>query len=165
MGKLTRTQLKAFFETGDLPKETEYIDLIDSMVNILDDEGIQRKKVTLINTDMDALFTTSKALITAPGAGKLLYVVGFVVKNNFNTVAWEVGTQDMIIQYATSNNEIGRLLNTFVESSSTIITNGALTDNITMNENQAVEIALPTANPSVGDGNFVIDIFSRIITL
>lgn len=165
MGQISRTALKAFFETGDLPKEIEYIDLIDSMVNILDDEGIQRKKVTVLNTDMDALFTTPKALITAPGAGKLLYVVGFVVKNNFNSVAWEVGTQDLIIQYATSNNEIGRLLNTFVESGSTIITNGALTDNITMNENEAVEIVLPTANPSAGDGNFVVDIFYRIISL
>lgn len=165
MSQLTRTQLKAFFETGDLPKEIEYIGFIDSMVNILDDEGIQRTKITLLNTDIDALFTTPKALIVTPGAGKLLYVVGFVAKNNFNTTAYEIGSQDLIIQYAASNNEIGRLLNTFVESGSTIITNGALTDNITMNENEAVEIILPTANPSAGDGNIVIDIFSRIITL
>ena len=165
MSQLTRTQLKAFFETGDLPKEIEYIDLIDSMVNILDDEGIQRKKITLLNTDIGALFTTPKELIVTPGSGKLIHVVGFVAKNNFNTVAWEIGSQNMIIQYVTSNNEIGRLSNAFVESGSTIITNGSLTDDITMNENEAVEIALPTANPSVGNGNIVVDIFYRVITL
>ena len=165
MAQLTRTQLKAFFETGDLPKEIEYIDFIDSMVNILDDEGIQRAKIILLNTDIDALFTTPKELIAAPGSGKLIHVVGFVVKNNFNTVAWEIGAQNLIIQYATSDDEIGVLLNSFVESGSTIITNGSLTDDATMVENEAVEIALVSANPSAGDGNMPIDIFYRIISM
>lgn len=37
MSQLSRTALKAFFETGDLPTEAQFIDLIDSLVDIVDD--------------------------------------------------------------------------------------------------------------------------------
>lgn len=37
MANKTRTQLKAYFETGDTPTESEFIDLIDSNPNLTDD--------------------------------------------------------------------------------------------------------------------------------
>lgn len=37
MAQRNRTALKAFFETGDVPDEGEFSDLIDSTLNIIDD--------------------------------------------------------------------------------------------------------------------------------
>lgn len=38
MSQQTRTTLKAFFETNDIPTQGEFADLIDSLSNILDDK-------------------------------------------------------------------------------------------------------------------------------
>jgi hypothetical protein len=37
MSQKTRTELKGYFETGDIPTEAQFIDLIDSLPDILDD--------------------------------------------------------------------------------------------------------------------------------
>lgn len=37
MSQQTRTVLKTYFETGDKPTEAEFIDLIDSLANLVDD--------------------------------------------------------------------------------------------------------------------------------
>ena len=37
MSQETRTQLKTYFETGDIPTEAQFINLIDSLLNITDD--------------------------------------------------------------------------------------------------------------------------------
>lgn len=39
MGQIGRTALKAFFETGDIPTEAQFIDLIDSLLNFTDDDS------------------------------------------------------------------------------------------------------------------------------
>lgn len=39
MGQIGRVALKAFFETGDIPTEAQFIDLIDSLLNITDDDS------------------------------------------------------------------------------------------------------------------------------
>ena len=36
MAQKTRTQLKAYFETGDKPTEAQFVDLIESVVNLPD---------------------------------------------------------------------------------------------------------------------------------
>ena len=38
MAQQTRTQLKTYFETGDTPTEAEFINLIDSLLNLTDDD-------------------------------------------------------------------------------------------------------------------------------
>ena len=37
MSEVTRTVLKSYFETGDVPTQAQFIDLIDSVPNIVDD--------------------------------------------------------------------------------------------------------------------------------
>ncbi len=39
MGQIGRVALKAFFETGDIPTEAQFIDLIDSLLNFTDDDS------------------------------------------------------------------------------------------------------------------------------
>ena len=36
----SRTELKGLFETGDVPTEQDYADLIDSFINRIDDDGV-----------------------------------------------------------------------------------------------------------------------------
>ena len=38
MGQIGRTALKAYFETGDIPTEAQFIDLMDSIFNFTDDD-------------------------------------------------------------------------------------------------------------------------------
>ena len=39
MGQIGRVALKTFFETGDIPTEAQFIDLIDSLLNLTDDDS------------------------------------------------------------------------------------------------------------------------------
>ena len=39
MGQIGRTALQAYLETGDIPTELEFIDLIDSIFNFTDDDS------------------------------------------------------------------------------------------------------------------------------
>ena len=39
MGQIGRAALKAYFETGDIPTEAEFIDLMDSILNFTDDDS------------------------------------------------------------------------------------------------------------------------------
>ena len=47
MSQLGRAALKAFFEAGDTPTESQFVDLIDSLVNIIDDHFCEWNKVTI----------------------------------------------------------------------------------------------------------------------
>lgn len=51
MSEENRTILKAFFETGDTPTESEFIDLIDSSVNINEDIVNGTEKPVPVNAD------------------------------------------------------------------------------------------------------------------
>jgi hypothetical protein len=47
----TKTALKAFFETGDVPTETQFSDLIDTFVSLLESSGFQVTAVQDSNID------------------------------------------------------------------------------------------------------------------
>jgi len=47
MSQLGRVALKAFFEAGDTPTESQFVDLIDSLLNIIDDNHCCWKKETI----------------------------------------------------------------------------------------------------------------------
>ena len=53
MAKQNRSTLKGYFETGDVPSQVQYADLIDSKVN-LSDTGVQ-----IINGTLSASFLES----------------------------------------------------------------------------------------------------------
>ena len=49
MPELNRPDLKAFFQTGDKPTEAQFIDLIDSLFNFVED-GQPLKKISIVQT-------------------------------------------------------------------------------------------------------------------
>ena len=61
MGKNTRNLLKTYFQTGDIPSEGQYINLIESTLN-LKDEGIEQ-----LNSSISASSFISNTHITASG--------------------------------------------------------------------------------------------------
>ena len=63
----TRAILKAFFQTGDTPSEAQYIDLIDSIVNFIDDRlkiaiNLYRSGSKVLIKDIEVQITFSSVL-------------------------------------------------------------------------------------------------------
>ena len=60
MPNKTRTELKTFFETGDKPTQAQFVDLIDSLINIIDDGLCPWQKVTKLYTDFQPCAVSEK---------------------------------------------------------------------------------------------------------
>lgn len=58
MSEQTRTVLKTYFETGDTPTEAQFIDLIDSLLNLTDDDSDD-----LSEGSTNLFYTTARAAL------------------------------------------------------------------------------------------------------
>lgn len=67
MAILTRTQLKAFFETGDKPTEAQFTDLIDSLISMVANEIITGAKTF----GEDVTISNDKVIKPASGNSEL----------------------------------------------------------------------------------------------
>ena len=76
MAKQTRTTLKTYFETGNVPTEAQFIDLIDSVSNITDD-GVPELK-WYITTNV-AIETTGNYTILAADAGSFFAITKLIL--------------------------------------------------------------------------------------
>ena len=61
----TRTVLKTYFNTGDKPTETQFVDLIDSSLNLTDGETLSMGGTPFTKTDIDNL-KAGKSIATDP---------------------------------------------------------------------------------------------------
>lgn len=61
MAQQIRTILKTYFETGDVPTEAQFIDLIDSLFNIA--ESDVSNILSLTQTEYDALETKDSTIL------------------------------------------------------------------------------------------------------
>jgi hypothetical protein len=92
MANKTRTILKGYFETGEKPTETQYIDLIDSNVNI-EDLNLQTLKGPLSSShlhsnDLTSLGTLSSNILTSnniSSTGDITTEGGNLIGNKINT--------------------------------------------------------------------------------
>lgn len=57
MSEVNRTTLKAFFETADTPTQGQFIDLIDSLVNIIEDAPKSETVTLNASTPTSVVFT------------------------------------------------------------------------------------------------------------
>ena len=67
MAKQNKTTLKGYFETGDIPSQAQYADLIDSKLN-LSETGVQIAAGTISSSFLDASVFLKSTTITASGA-------------------------------------------------------------------------------------------------
>ncbi len=68
MGQIGRTVLKAFFETGDVPTEAQYIDFIDSVLNLTDDTILKRSISATLAIPFSTALITKIDPLTITGA-------------------------------------------------------------------------------------------------
>ena len=74
MSQQIRNVLKAYFETGDIPTEAEFINLIDSLVNVLDDK-VSPWASTIIDYTafaLDASLNATKSIVNIPAGSQPL---------------------------------------------------------------------------------------------
>ena len=62
MAKQNRTTLKGYFETGDIPTQTQYADLIDSNLNLSELNSFQKvlNRLDSFEFGSDMIFLISK---------------------------------------------------------------------------------------------------------
>lgn len=127
--------------------------------------GISVAKVSISSAEILALNTTPKTLIAAPGAGKVIKVLGVTLALNFGTAAYAtntnlrlaVGTWDPILT-ATS----------YLGATQDVLTSYPLP---TINSDPSTVVNTPliayaqTGNPTAGDGTVDVYINYVIITM
>ena len=173
MSALTRAALKLFFETGDLPTEAQFADLIDSSPNIQDDLGdapadVRAVKVALSSAQILALNTTPIQMIAAPGAGLAIQVIGAFIDILFNTAAYVANPNFNLI---TNTATIQQFTHPFVFTAS-IATLRGLDHSLAVGAadtqiiaNQALNAFTLIGDPTVGDSPANVYITYRIITI
>lgn len=155
----TRTELDAFFETGDFPTEVQFGDFIESYPNYLNDFGglgqIRHVTLTLTSLQILSLNTTPVQLLAAPPVGQGFVPFITLLTYFANTTPYATATE-IVIRFSSITN-------------ATVISNGpflAATNSISIigrtpvpgiNQTQfltnvAMEIFAPGADPTAGDG-------------
>lgn len=87
-----RTTLKSYFETGDKPTESQFADLIDSSLNLVDDANIKTSSLIIPSAEVLQLFTTPKILVPDPGVGKVIIPLSITFFMVFNSVPYDTNT-------------------------------------------------------------------------
>ena len=77
MAKVNKTILKSYFESGDVPNQSQYVDLIDSQLNVAETTA-QTVAGAVTSSIVASLFVKSKItllkLVTISLATRLLYL-------------------------------------------------------------------------------------------
>lgn len=164
MGQLGRAALKAFFETGDIPTEAEFIDLIDSFLNLTDDVGgapgdVRYEKITVSSAEVSLLNTVPKQLVPAPGAGLAIITIQAFTQFKFGTFPYAGFTNLQIITSTLTQPQM--LVNSVLDAPFNAIKrfSGFVGIGSTIIEavaNQAINVQAIGGDPGVGDGTLEI---------
>lgn len=173
MGQLTRTALKANFETADTPTEAQFADNFDSQINILDDlggnQGIIRNVALLIPTaQVLTLNSLPVQIIPAPGAGFAIQVISGFIHIIFNTAAYTINVSP-VLQTATTNTSQFNLVSGLAATIDAIKLfqksfglSGTATQLL---DNQALNVSEANGDPAVGDSDIKIFVTYRNVAL
>ena len=156
-----RAALKAFFETGDVPTEGQYEELIDSVPNIVNDYGnapqfTRLADVTVLSADILTSNSTPVTLIAAPGAGKTAVPIRAEVQFISNGIAYTTNTN---IEIRSPGSNTSMLNSALILSSSstnfrrmfgTFLIAGVVNQFIS---NAVVQFRTGTGDPLVGNGD------------
>lgn len=132
------------------------------------DANVVTAKVTLSSAQILALHTTPIQLIAAPGAGKVIDVLGVTARTNFLTAAYGTNTE-LDITDATAGtillkdtaNVLGATSTKVFKVEPSIASNAALL----VTANGAVNATVATGDPATGAGSVDIYITYKVITL
>lgn len=168
MSEQTRTILKTYFETNDFPVQSEFIDLIDSIINILDDKPALFASLHIPTDEVLTLFSDPITIINTPGAGKVIEVISASALLTFNTAAYTVITE-LYLTTATADQRQASIFNilqsTVTRHGKATITSLPVTATITQLLPDQALIVTTSGDPGVGDSNIDIFLSYRIIDI
>lgn len=141
---------------------------------IISGEALTTSSVTSVTVDVSsaeilALFTTPKTLISAPGANKIIFVLGLIVHYKFVSAAYSQAGGLLSFRYnngsGASVNASGLTMITGVSDGVVIPQLGAYTSPSAASGvvNKAVVLCNSVADPTTGSGTLKISISYRIV--
>lgn len=128
----------------------------------------QTIKVSVSSVEILALNATPKDLLTSNGNGNVIDIVSVKIRHNAGTTPY-TSANGFQVRYVGAANPILECDQSFVESSSDgeMVQMGSgtltLTDNVA--SDAGIEVFIPNANPTLGDGTFDFYITYRTVTL
>lgn len=149
-----RATLISFFEDGDFPTEAQFTDLINSMVNIQDDNPPITLSTTISTGQAKNLFTQEIEIVPAQGANAIARVVAITAKVIFNTTAYTVPGFSRLEIHET--NLAGALVSNFQGSFLTVVADSVEQPTpsipyLVIKEDTALVAAYTVGNPTLGD--------------
>ncbi len=129
----------------------------------------QHKRITVTTSEILACNTTPVELLAAPGAGFAHVIERAVIRNEFLTAAYDFSTVANISYTDESGAPIIALAALFIEAAATVIASrpGELTGDggasTGVQVNAPVVFGAPDADPTTGEGSFVIDLWYRTV--
>ena len=165
MAQVDRATLEAFFETNDFPSQAQFLDLIDSTVNIVDDSPPLTFSKSVSDADILAYNTTPIIVIPAQGANTIVRPIVIQSKLTFVTTAFTVPPFSKVEYHET--NLAGTLIAEHLA--------GYLASGVTRNEAAGL-IVLPqvllenvdlvvgntVGDPTLGDGTIEIKVLATV---
>ena len=152
MTQQSRTTLKGYFETGDVPTQAQFENLIDSSPNIADDYGVQFAEVELSAAQILNLNTSPVEIVAAPGAGKVIIPNKWVFYSIYGTSAYETNTTLTLVYEIAA--KLAASYGSAIAQTNNLIGNDVIgfgwldTDII----NKPLSISVNSGNPTGGDG-------------
>jgi hypothetical protein len=127
----------------------------------------EKSTTDLTAAQIKALYTTPLALVSAPGAGKIISVLNIVVKYVFGTTAF-TGSNNLEFRYTSSN---GAKVTADVDAALLLAASGTnyrsvagVVTELTPVANAPIVVNVPTANPAQGLGTASITVYYRTLT-
>lgn len=113
--------------------------------------------VPVSNNEAMHLFTTSKLMIPAPGAGKFVKVLDIAGKNLVGSIPFS-GLAPKLRYVGVLSNDIAQFDNTFLNATQPILRSAIMTSAKNYIENAGVELYIPGFDLTAGNGSMFIAI-------
>jgi len=166
MSQLGRTALKEFFETGDKPTENQFIDLIDSCSNLIDDPVYNNIKINIPSANILQIHSVPFELIPNPGVNRAIEVISVSGSLIFNTEKYTEADSIFIITESANQRQatITHMLDAAITRhlKGTIFTREFTSSNTMIIENKPL-LATAFAEPEDGDSDCIIYLSIKII--
>lgn len=152
---------------------TELLESVQSGANVkitsksIADAALKTVKISISSAELLNMFTTPKTLVVAPGAGKIIVPLHFMMRINYATTPYATNTNlklkmGLLDPLLTIPSILANSANFFGKYPLSV---GTFTVNDTDAANQALVAYVQTGNPTVGDSTIDVWVTYQIVTL
>lgn len=117
------------------------------------------QKVTISSTFVKLLFTSGYTLVSAPGSGKYIEVLGLSVKMEDGTIPYTVAAGNLIFKSTSATNNMFEVSDSVLATINTAIVSKPIPDSTgydVMRVNEPLIIKHSSVNPLAGDGTLAV---------